>query len=396
MNLTILITSFLFNLLLARQCGINEKIASVSAAEKLTMGAEDMNAYLPLLQGKRIALVVNQTSQVYDQHLVDTLLSLQMNVKKVFAPEHGFRGEADAGEIIKSGTDPKTKLPLISLYGDNKKPTAKQLEDIDVVIFDIQDVGARFYTYISTLHYVMEACAENNKKLIVLDRPNPNGSYVDGPVLEPAFSSFVGLHPIPIVHGLTVGELAMMINGENWLKGGLQCKVEIIQMHNYQHDMSYALPVKPSPNLPNEVSIALYPSLCLFEGTIISVGRGTPFPFQVAGHPDEVFGNFTFTPTSMAGAKSPMYNQQQCHGIDLRTMSEDRQFTLKYLIDFYQKSPDKGKFFNSFFNKLAGTAQLMEQIKAGLNESDIRKTWEPALGDYKRMRTAYLLYPDFK
>ena len=366
-------------------------------------GAYQLDRYLPLLKNKNVALVVNHTSLVNQTHLVDTLLASGISVDRIFAPEHGFRGEAGAGETIQDGTDPTTGLPIVSLYGKNKKPTAKQLEGIDLVVFDIQDVGARFYTYISTMHYVMEACAEQNKPLIILDRPNPNGYYVDGPVLDTALRSFVGMHPIPIVHGLTVGELAQMINGERWLANGEQCTVQIIPVQNYTHADRYHLPVRPSPNLPNDQAINLYPSLCLLEGTVMSLGRGTDFPFQVIGYPNSAFdhlanGNFTFTPRSIPGvAPTPKHEAEKCYGADLRTALRLNHFTLQYVLDSYQEAEKAGinDFFSPFFDKLAGTTQLKKQITDGLTEDEIRTSWEPALGQYKKMRKQYLLYEDF-
>ncbi|MTI32034.1 exo-beta-N-acetylmuramidase NamZ family protein [Xanthovirga aplysinae] len=362
----------------------------------LTVGAEQFEQYLPQVQDKKLALVVNQTSRVGEKHLVDALLEKELAIVKIFSPEHGFRGDADAGEQVANGTDPTTGLPLVSLYGKNKKPTAEQLQDVDVVIFDIQDVGVRFYTYISTLHYVMEACAENGKTLIVLDRPNPNGDYVDGPVLRSNYRSFVGLDPLPIVHGVTVGELAEMINGEKWLKGGLTCELFVVPVKNYTHSTSYSLPVKPSPNLPNDQSIRLYPSLCLFEGTRVSIGRGTTFPFQVIGYPDKRFGDFSFTPKSIEGmAKYPKLENEVCYGVDLRK-KKPKKFNLSYLIDFYLKSDSKEDFFNAFFDKLAGNSELKEQIKAGFDEKEIRVSWVEDLLKYKAIRKKYLLYPDFE
>lgn len=361
--------------------------------ENIFVGAEQLSEYLPMLEGKNVALIVNQTSLVGNTHIVDTLLSRGVGIKKVFAPEHGFRGEADAGEHVKSAVDTRTSLPIVSLYGSNKKPTAEQLADVDVVVFDIQDVGARFYTYISTMHYAMEACAENDKEFIVLDRPNPNGHYVDGPILEPQYKSFVGMHPIPVVHGLTVGELALMINGEKWLENGLTCDLQVITVKNYTHNDTYILPVRPSPNLPNQQSIALYPSICFFEGTPISLGRGTDFPFQAIGYPNPKFGDFTFTPVSTPGAKNPPLQNQLCYGIDLREVDVSPGIDLKYLIDFYHKAEDKEKFFTSFFNLLAGTDQLGKQITAGMSEAEIKQTWQAPLADYKAMRKKYLLYP---
>lgn len=361
----------------------------------LRLGAEQFELYLPEIQNKKIALVVNHSAQINKEHLVDILLRKDVSIKKIFVPEHGFRGNADAGEIIQDEKDPRTGLPIISLYGKNKKPTPKQLEDIETVIFDIQDVGVRFFTYISTMHYVMEACAENNKELIILDRPNPNADYVAGPVLQKGFESFIGMHPIPVVHGLTVGELALMINGEKWLKNGIQCKLKVIPMENYTHQTRYEPPIKPSPNLPNYFAIRMYPSLCLFEGTAMSVGRGTDFPFQVVGYPDKRMGEFSFIPTSKPGmAKNPLYENQICYGIDYRTIyaQQPPRFTLKFLIDFYQKFPNKDKFFNSFFDKLAGNKQLKEQIQKGMTAEQIEATWQEELQNYLQLRKKYLLY----
>ena len=374
------------------------------AQSPILPGAYQLDRYLPLLENKNVALVVNHTSLVNETHLVDTLLGSNIQVDRIFAPEHGFRGEAGAGEIIQDGTDATTGLPIVSLYGKNKKPTAEQLKGVDVVVFDIQDVGARFYTYISTMHYVMEACAEQNKPLIILDRPNPNGYYVDGPVLDTALRSFVGMHPIPIVHGLTVGELAQMINGEGWLANSVQCAVQIIPVQNYTHSDRYHLPVRPSPNLPNNQAINLYPSLCLLEGTVMSLGRGTDFPFQVMGYPNSAFRHlanesFTFTPRSIPGvAPDPKHQAEKCYGVDLRTAPKLDHFSLQYVLDSYREAKKAGinDFFNAFFDKLAGTAQLKKQIMDGLNEEQIRASWEPFLGQYKKMRKQYLLYRDFE
>lgn len=374
--------------------------SSQLSKEELLMGAEQTQLYVPNLVGKRVALVVNHTSVIRNHqgsvtHLADSLQQLGVNLTLIFAPEHGFRGTASAGEHVANGVDTKTKLPLISLYGSNKKPTASQLKDIDVVIFDIQDVGARFYTYISTMNYVMEACAENNKEFIVLDRPNPNGHYIDGPVLEKAFSSFVGLNPIPVVHGCTVGELATLINGEGWLKNGVRCNLSVVTCANYRHNQRYSPPIAPSPNLPNLQSILLYPSLCLFEGTDVSVGRGTDTQFQVIGSPVVRPNAYTFTPEDKVGAVNPMHEGKKCYGLNLTTIDAKQQgFTLKYLLDFYQKSPDKTKFFTTpaFFDKLAGTDTLRKQILAGKTESQIRKQWTTALNQYKQIRAKYLLY----
>lgn len=379
-----------------------EKKDSIVAVKKIKLpvkksiqiGAAQLSAYLPDLQGKKVALVVNHTALIGNTHLADTLLRLGIHLQKVFVPEHGFRGNADAGEHIDNSKDSQTGLPLISLYGNNKKPTAEQVKDIDVIVFDMQDVGIRFYTYISTMHYVMEACAENGKKMLILDRPNPNGSYIDGPIREFKFKSFVGMHPIPIVHGCTVGELALMINGEKWLTNGLKCDLKIIKLENYHHAQAYSIPVKPSPNLPNDLSIQLYPSICLFEGTSISVGRGTQFPFQIIGAPQKNMGYFFFIPQSIEGmAKNPKYLNQTCYGLDLRNTGFKNKFTLKYLIDFYHLSDDKAKFFNGYFDTLAGTASLQTQIKAGWTEKEIRKTWDASLQNYRKIREKYLLYP---
>ena len=357
----------------------------------LRVGAEQLDLYLPILKNKNIALVVNHTSLINSTHLADTLLKLNIVIKKIFSPEHGFRGEADAGETVKNSIDIKTNLPLISLYGKNKKPSQEQLNDIDIIIFDMQDVGARFYTYSSTMHYVMETCAEQKKKVIILDRPNPNGEYIDGPVLDLKYKSFVGLNPIPIIHGLTLGEMALMINGEGWLKDNVKCDLEIIKIKNYKHHQKYILPIRPSPNLPNQQSIKLYPSLCLFEGTVISVGRGTDFPFQVLGGVDSTYGNFTFTPQSNAGNKAPLNKNTKCFGLDFRN-EVNTIFTLKFLIEFYQKCIDKPKFFNKYFDTLAGTDSLRKQIIEGLTEQQIKTTWQANLEKYKILRKKYLLY----
>ena len=361
--------------------------------EKLLVGAEQLDILLPKLAGKRVGLVVNYTAQIGKTHLADTLLSTGVNIKKIFAPEHGFRGNAANGEDVKDGIDTKTKLPIISIYGKSKKPSAEQLADLDVLIFDIQDVGARFYTYISSMHYVMEACAEQNKKLIILDRPNPN-PYVDGPVLQPEFKSFVGMHPIPIVHGMTIGELAKMINGEGWLEGGKHCDLEIITLKNWTHEDDYSLPIQPSPNLPNDQSIRLYPSVCLFEGTVISLGRGTTKPFQVLGHPELKGMPYQFTPVTIPGvALNPPNENKLCYGIDLSAVKTERKLNLKYLLDFYKAFPDKEKFFINYFNTLAGNATLKQQIRDNWSEEQIRESWKTDLENYNLMRKKYLLYP---
>ena len=362
-------------------------------------GADQTEKLIPLLNGKRTALVVNQTSVVGSTHihLLDTLLSLGIEVKKVFAPEHGFRGQADAGETVKNGRDVKSGLPILSLYGKNKKPTPTQLSDIDVVVFDIQDVGARFYTYISTMHYVMEACAENNKQLIVTDRPNPC-DYVDGPIRELSKKSFVGMHPIPVLHGCTVGELAQMINGEGWLKGKMKCKLTVIPVEGWKHGEPYSLPIKPSPNLPNDQSIALYASLCPFEGTSVSVGRGTYMPFQIYGSP-VLSSSYSFTPKSLPGFdKNPLHKDTPCYGKDLRKAETPQGLTLSYVIDAYLAYRKAGKteaFFTrpSWFDLLMGTNKVRLGIIAGKDEATIRSEWQKELNQYKEMRKKYLLYP---
>lgn len=360
----------------------------------LVLAAERLDHYLPIIGDKNLALAVNHTTLLDQQHLVDTLLSRGVNIKKVFAPEHGFRGAQEAGETVKSGIDPSTSLPIVSLYGSNKKPTEEQLADIDVVLFDIQDVGARFYTYISTMHYLMEACAEHGKTMMVLDRPNPNGDYIDGPILREEHQSFIGMHPIPVVHGLTVAELALMINGEGWLEGGAQCELEVIPMENYHHKLKYEPPVKPSPNLPNYQSIRLYPSLCFFERTPISLGRGTQFPFQVYGNPEFDQNLFKFTPTGIPGMdNNPKHKDQPCYGWDLRTI-EPPPLTLSYLLEAYQIVENKEGFFMDGFNLRSGDSHLIDQIKQGLTEAEIKASWEPGLDQYRQLRSKYLLYPD--
>ena len=370
-----------------------------SSLPKIIKGANRIYEYLPLLKNKRVGIVANQTSVTTNKkgqfiHLVDTLLQHKIAVKKVFAPEHGFRGTADAGEVIKNGIDTKTGLPIISLYGANKKPSLEQLEDLDLVIFDIQDVGARFYTYISSLHYVMEACAEKGIPVMVLDRPNPNGHIVDGPILEPEHQSFVGMHPIPVLHGLTIGEYAQMINGEKWLKNEVSCKLTVIKMAYYKHEMPYSLPIKPSPNLPNDKAINLYASLCFFEGTNVSVGRGTDKQFQIYGAPFLPETSFKFTPKPNEGAKYPKYENEVCNGYDLSEERRLEQLNLSYLLNAYNLSADKTDFFlkNGFFTKLAGTKQLQNQIEAGKTEAEIRASWQKGLEAFKQKRAKYLLY----
>ena len=364
----------------------------------ITLGNEQTDKYVTSLLNKRIAIVGNQTSVIGKTHLVDSLLALGIQVKKVFAPEHGFRGVADNGEHVSNETDKKSGLRIISLYGSNSKPTAEQLADVDIVVYDIQDVGARFYTYISTLHYVMEACAENNKKLIVLDRPNPNGHYLDGPILEPEYASFVGMHPVPIVYAMTIGEYAAMINGEKWLKNGVSCSLEIIPCLNYSHDTFYSIPIPPSPNLQTDKSIAFYPSLCLFEGTTISVGRGTERPFEIFGHPKFSKTSFTFTPTPRLGSKNPPFLNQLCKGIDLsgELNTPLYQLDISILLRAKKLLANRDVFINSpsFFNKLAGNSKLKNQIEKNASEKEIRKSWQPGLDEFKIKRAKYLIYPD--
>jgi uncharacterized protein YbbC (DUF1343 family) len=367
----------------------------------IKVGAERLELYLPKLEGKRVGVVANQTSIVGSSHLVDSLLSLGISVKKVFSPEHGFRGTASAGEHVRSSKDIKTGLPIVSLYGSNKKPTVSQLQDLDILIFDIQDVGARFYTYISTLHYVMEAAAENKLEVIVLDRPNPNGFYVDGPVLKNGFESFVGMHPIPVVHGLTVGELATMINGENWLKNKVQCKLTVVSCENYSHSDFYELPVPPSPNLPNMSSIYLYPSLCFFEGTSVSVGRGTELPFQVIGSPFIDSGSYEFVPKSTIGAAHPKHENKQCVGYNLSLFGllyvrNTRGLYLHWLVGMNEKTTGTFLTRPDFFDKLAGTDELRKQLENKSSIQSIKQSWEKELNSYKIMRSKYLLYPDFE
>lgn len=375
----------------------------------IIVGANRIELYRPILQGKRVGVVANQTSVIFKHttmltnqhanivytHLVDSLLALHINITKVFAPEHGFRGKADAGEHVKDGMDAKTKLPIISLHGKNRKPTAAHLEGLDVMVFDIQDVGVRFYTYISTLHNVMEACAEAGIAVVILDRPNPNGHYVDGPVLQNKYKSFLGMHPIPLVHGMTIGEYAKMINGQYWLTRKLQCDITVIPIKNYTHNATYSLPIRPSPNLPNDKSIALYPSLGLFEGTNINAGRGTEFQFQRYGapflKPEKM--TFKYTPVANFGAKYPKHKNIECYGEDLSTEIINDGMTLKWIIKAYNNTTDKSQFFNTTnFTKHAGTPVLQQQIEAGLSHTEIKATWAKDLETYKALRAQYLIY----
>ncbi|MCU4176015.1 exo-beta-N-acetylmuramidase NamZ family protein [Carboxylicivirga sp. N1Y90] len=364
---------------------------------ELSLGCERFEEYIPQLLNKRVGVLVNHTSLIDSTHLIDTLLAKNIAVTKIFAPEHGFRGTADAGEHINSDVDALTGLPVISMYGKSKKPSAESLADLDVVIFDIQDVGVRFYTYISSMHYMMEACAENNVRFIVLDRPNPNGDYFDGPVLDTAFQSFVGMHPIPVVHGLTVGELALMINNEYWLNDSVQCDLEVIEMLNYTHKLSYSLPVKPSPNLPNDISIRLYPSLCFFEATTVSIGRGTYMPFQVIGYPDSCMGEFSFVPKSIEGmSKHPPQKGLTCYGLDLRQEELSHQFTLSYFLQFLNACVEQDEILTNerWFNLLAGNNRLLEKVNSAWTEQEIVESWQEELEAYSQLRNKYLLYPN--
>lgn len=393
------------------QTMVKSKIKST----KFLTGADNVRSYFSLLKNKKVGIVTNQTGlisfdsiyTIYDSilesnidvtvnknvHIVDYIKEkTKIDLVKIYAPEHGFRGTADAGELIIDGKDSRTDLPIISLYGNNKKPTAEQLSGIDILVFDIQDVGARFYTYISSLHYVMEACAENNISLIILDRPNPNGSIVDGPILEREHDSFVGMHPIPVLHGMTIGEYALMINGEKWLKDSIQCHVKIVPCENYKREMPYSLLAKPSPNLPNDHAINLYASLCLFEGTNVSVGRGTDKQFQIYGSPYLTQNHFSFVPRPNLGAKDPLYNGRECCGEDLSEIPKVQQLELKWLIKSYRETENPPAFFNSFFTKLAGTKKLQQQIESGISEEEIRSSWVKGLEEFKAMRQKYLIY----
>lgn len=381
----------------------NQNIISNISNSKLKIGAERFEQYKAIVDGKRIGIVGNHTSFVDSLHLVDFLLEREVNVVKVFAPEHGFRGTADAGEKVESGIDTKTGLPIISLYGKNKKPTAEQYNDVDVLIFDIQDVGARFYTYISTMHYVMEAAAENKKQVVILDRPNPNGFYVDGPVLDLNYKSFIGMHPVPVVHGMTVGEYATMINEEGWLKNGIKCDLSVIECEYYSHKDYYDLPIPPSPNLPNMASVYLYPSLCFFEGTKVSVGRGTNKQFQIVGYPKYKDTTFSFKPKPNLGSKYPKFNGEECYGIDLSTFGANyfRNIGLLYfdwMVLFYDSYPDKSDFFRNdgFFTLLAGNEILRKQIEDGKSSDEISNSWKSEVNAFKQIRKKYLLYEDFE
>lgn len=363
-------------------------------------GADQTNLYFPMLKGKRVAIVTNQTGIVGASHLVDTLHRSGIRIAKIFTPEHGFRGDHDAGAFVATSKDPKTGIEIVSLYGKKKKPEAADLLDVDIVLFDLQDVGVRFYTYISTLTYIMEACAENNKLMIVLDRPNPNGYFIDGPVLKPKLKSFVGLHPVPVVYGLTIGEYAQMVNGEKWLECRAQCSLIVVKLKGYERNKIVKLPIKPSPNLPNWESVYLYPSLCFFEGTVVSIGRGTLFPFQVFGHPDFKPSEFSFVPHPVKGASSkPPLEGQTCYGINLQQYAHSfnknpKKINLKWLSEAYQQLNGK-QFFNNYFNVLAGNDTLRKQIEAEMDCEKIALSWKDEIDAYKKIRVKYLLYPDF-
>lgn len=387
----LLTTLFILFILGTAGCKPEEKLAVI------VTGAERTDQYLPQLEGKSIALVANQTSVIGGTHLVDTLLSMGVNIKLIFAPEHGFRDLADDGATISNGTDPETGIPVVSLYTGKRKPSHDDLAGIDYVVYDIQDVGTRFYTYLTTMCYVMEACAEESVPFMIFDRPNPNGFYIDGPVLDTAYRSFVGIHQVPVVHGMTLGEYATMVNGESWLAGGIKCDLHVVLCRNYTHSSLYRLPVRPSPNLPDMNAVYLYPSLCFSEGTVLSCGRGTDFAFQVLGAPEMPDTGFAFTPTPGPGASNPKYNGQVCYGTDLRDALKDGLvprpgINLQWIIDCYKVYPEKEKFFNNYFNTLAGTSVLREQIEQGMNADEIRATWKEGLNNFAMIREKYLLY----
>ncbi|MGQ9619792.1 MAG: exo-beta-N-acetylmuramidase NamZ family protein [Bacteroidales bacterium] len=372
-------------------------IACGKSVPDIITGDQRPDEYMKLLRGKRVAVVANQASMAGKRHVVDELLAKSVNITLIFAPEHGFRDLADAGDIINNGRNPETGISIVSLYGKTRKPSVEHLSEIDAVVFDIQDVGARFYTYISTMHYVMESCAENGVMFVVLDRPNPNGFYIDGNIPDTAYRSFVCMHPVPIVHGMTAGEYAMMINGEGWLAGGKRCNLRVVKCKNYTHATLYELPVRPSPNLPNRVSVYLYPSLCFLEGTVISCGRGTDFPFQAFGHPELPDRGFSFTPQSVPGAANPPLLGQKCYGTDLRDallkgIVPKPELNLDWIIDAYHDFPDKEKFFNNYFDVLAGGPLLREQIIRGMSAVEIRESWKEGLEKFSLIRKKYLLY----
>jgi len=379
-----------------------EQVIDPLEVARVITGAQRMDEYLPLLTGKKVGLMVNQTSTLGKTHLVDTLLAIGVNIATIFAPEHGFRGDHSAGAHVSSGRDEKTGLPITSLYGKSRKPTSAMLEGLDMVIFDIQDVGVRFYTYISSMHYLMEACAENGIKFLVLDRPNPNGHYIDGPVLQKEYSSFIGMHEVPLVHGMTVGEFAQMINGEKWLKGQNVVELKVIPCLNYTHETMYQLPIRPSPNLPNMASVYLYPSLGLFEGTNVSVGRGTDKPFQIIGRPEQKDASIEFTPRSIPGVSDhPKYENVPCSGMDLEAfattvLKNEGKIYLDWLQKYFQSNDEdvNGKFFKGFFTKLAGNTELQKQIENGMEIDAIREGWKEGVEQFRLMRKPYLLYPE--
>ena len=367
--------------------------------KKIIVGAERIDQYKDLIKGKSIALLVNHTSIVKGVHLIDTLSELGYKINKIFSPEHGFRGTIERGKKVLGDTLEiyDKKIPIVSMYGKNRIPTYENMKGIDVVVFDIQDVGARFYTYISAMHNMMKICGELGIEFIVLDRPNPNGNYVDGPVLDLKFQSYIGMHEIPIVHGCTVGELAKMILGEKWIENGKNLNLKIVKVKNWDHTKNYIVPIRPSPNLPNQQSILLYPSLCLFEQTIVSIGRGTDFPFQVIGHPNSSFNNFKFTPRSVSEESKPKLEGQESFGIDLRDIEVKKELNIKYLIDFYNDLKDKkDDFFGKYFYRIAGNKILENQIISGVSENQIRLSWKNDINSYKKIRKKYLLYKDFE
>ena len=395
-NMTLLTKLFFIGFSLSTMACCSAQMNQTKSVPAIQTGADQMGLYLPVLQGKRVGMVVNHTSRVGRSHLVDSLIARGVTIKTIFAPEHGFRGQATDGEEISSNRDTRTGIMITSLYGKNRKPTRQQMDSLDIVVFDIQDVGARFYTYISTMQYVMEACAESGKPMIVLDRPNPNGHYIDGPVLDPKFKSFVGMNPIPVVYGLTIGELARMMNGEGWLEGHKTCPLTIVSLKNYTHQTPYTLPVPPSPNLPNQQAVLLYPSICFFEGTVVSLGRGTDKQFQVIGSPYTKYGPYTFTPVDKPGAINPPLEGQLCYGLDLSGITVQKQgLMLTYFFDFFKRATDKSKFFlaTNYIDRLAGTDQLRLQLMAGVPDDKIRKSWQPGLDAYKQIRKKYVLYP---
>lgn len=370
----------------------------LNSFSQIRVGAECTEDYLPYMQSKKVAVVANHTSMVKNEHLVDFLIRNKVTIVKIFTPEHGFRGKADAGEVVANTVDTKTQIPIISLYGDKKKPSKQDMQGFDIVIYDMQDVGARFYTYISTMHNVMEACAENNIEFWVFDRPNPNGFYVDGPILQMQYKSFIGMHPVPIVHGMTVAEYARMIQGEKWLAGGIQCTLQYVMCDGYTHKTKYIPPIAPSPNLPNSTAIYLYPILCLTEGTVLSCGRGTDFPFQVVGHPKFKPKDFSFTPRSIEGAsKNPPHKNILCYGTDLRTFSVKNitRLPLEIFIDAYNNYEGSDPFFTPFMLKVAGTAELQKQLEQGMSAEKIRNSWKKDLEAFMKIRKKYLLYTDF-